>query len=291
MGSSGGLVMYTAGQLLLPDGSAAAPSYAFAAQPAKGLFYDAVYGVTIVGTTNYPVPTFSVRNPVSQNASITLVGTDRSATITTAATAVGVGVVRLEVTSDTGPHLMLVNGNNTVTYTTLVGVAGGLDQRNGVNPQTFRLYNTYADASNYERLSIGWMANELVIKNENLGTGTPRDIAIKPLANFKFGGGAGVQWMVGGGDGQLQPINDNVSDLGTAAARPRTVYAATSIIHSAAFATNAGVRLNSAAYLYSGAGVPANATGNDGDLYFRTDGGAGTTIYQRRVGVWVATGA
>ncbi len=42
---------------------------------------------------------------------------------------------------------------------------------------------------------------------------------------------------------------------------------------------------------YSGSGVPSNALGANGDVYFRNDGGAGTTIYQKRAGSWVATGA
>jgi len=40
-----------------------------------------------------------------------------------------------------------------------------------------------------------------------------------------------------------------------------------------------------------GAGVPAVTLGVDGDFYLRTDGGAGTAIYQRRAGAWVATAA
>lgn len=42
----------------------------------------------------------------------------------------------------------------------------------------------------------------------------------------------------------------------------------------------------SACGLYAGSGAPP-AGGNNGDIYFRGDGGAGTTIYQKRAGVWV----
>lgn len=45
------------------------------------------------------------------------------------------------------------------------------------------------------------------------------------------------------------------------------------------------------AALYAGAGVPSNANGANGDFYFRSDGGAGTCVYQKRAGAWVATGA
>lgn len=43
--------------------------------------------------------------------------------------------------------------------------------------------------------------------------------------------------------------------------------------------------------LIYGTGVPANSMGQDGNFYFRVDGGAGTAIYQRRAGTWVATAA
>lgn len=36
---------------------------------------------------------------------------------------------------------------------------------------------------------------------------------------------------------------------------------------------------------YAGTGVPSG--GANGDIYFRSDGGAGTTIYQKRAGTWV----
>ena len=55
-----------------------------------------------------------------------------------------------------------------------------LAQRNSTNAQTFRLYNTYTDASNYERLSIDWSttANTATIVTQNAGTGSARNLAI-----------------------------------------------------------------------------------------------------------------
>lgn len=55
-------------------------------------------------------------------------------------------------------------------------------------------------------------------------------------------------------------------------------------------ATEAGAA-QTASGIFAGTGVPNNANGNNGDFYFRSDGGAGTCIYQRRAGAWVATGA
>ena len=55
--------------------------------------------------------------------------------------------------------------------------ANTLAQRNSTNAQTFRLYNTYTDASNYERLGINWSSNTATIQTENAGTGTRRALA------------------------------------------------------------------------------------------------------------------
>lgn len=52
--------------------------------------------------------------------------------------------------------------------------ANTLSQRNGVNAQTFRLYNTFTDASNYERGFMRWNTNVLEFGHEFAGTGTVR---------------------------------------------------------------------------------------------------------------------
>jgi hypothetical protein len=52
--------------------------------------------------------------------------------------------------------------------------ANVLAQRNGVNAQAFRLYNTFTNASNYERFGVTWSSNVLYLKNENAGTGSAR---------------------------------------------------------------------------------------------------------------------
>lgn len=42
----------------------------------------------------------------------------------------------------------------------------------------------------------------------------------------------------------------------------------------------------SATSIYGGTGAPSDANGSDGDIYIRSDGGALTTIYQKRTGAW-----
>jgi hypothetical protein len=57
--------------------------------------------------------------------------------------------------------------------------SGIFAQRNGVNPQTLRIYNTYTDASNYERAKISWNSNVLEIGTESAGTGTARGLVLQ----------------------------------------------------------------------------------------------------------------
>jgi len=45
--------------------------------------------------------------------------------------------------------------------------------------------------------------------------------------------------------------------------------------------------IQTSAGLLAGPGAPDNANGSDGDIFIRSDGGALTTIYQRRSGSWV----
>ena len=49
--------------------------------------------------------------------------------------------------------------------------------------------------------------------------------------------------------------------------------------------TDAGA-LQTASGIFAGTGAPNNANGANGDIYIRSDGGALTTIYQRRAGAW-----
>lgn len=68
-------------------------------------------------------------------------------------------------------------------------------------------------------------------------------------------------------------------------------------IQGASFPQYQGVPMNNpptptgttqtAVSMYAGLGAPNNANGVDGNFYFRSDGGALTTIYHKRAGAWV----
>lgn len=52
--------------------------------------------------------------------------------------------------------------------------ANVIASRVGTSAQTFRVYNTFTDLSNYERHSTIWSSNVCYLKNENAGTGSAR---------------------------------------------------------------------------------------------------------------------
>lgn len=66
--------------------------------------------------------------------------------------------------------------------------AGILAQRNGVSAQTLRVYNTFTDLSNYERIGLDWQttANVAIIGMQAAGTGTLRPVQFTG-AGFTFG--------------------------------------------------------------------------------------------------------
>ena len=103
-----------------------------------------------------------------------------------------------------------------------------LAQRNGTNAQTLRVYNTFTDAANYERISFGWSANVFTIGRESAGTGVARNmqlvgggsvLGIGPAAS------AAVDWTFSAGN--LLAGTDNTRDIGASgASRPRNLYMA-----------------------------------------------------------------
>jgi len=69
-------------------------------------------------------------------------------------------------TADTGGFITAFN----------LEAAGTYAQRNGTNSQAFRVYNTYTDASNYERGIFEWYSNTLYIGTQNAGSGSARNL-------------------------------------------------------------------------------------------------------------------
>jgi hypothetical protein len=80
--------------------------------------------------------------------------------------------------------------------------ADTLAQRRGVNAQTFRLYNTFTDASNYERGKFEWASNVLRIGTEKAGTGTARNLEFQT---------DGVTRLTISASGPVDVVNGNIT--------------------------------------------------------------------------------
>ena len=58
------------------------------------------------------------------------------------------------------------------------GAANTLAQRNGVNAQTFNIYNTFTNSTNYERISLQYAAGTAYLREQQAGTGVARNLFV-----------------------------------------------------------------------------------------------------------------
>jgi hypothetical protein len=61
-----------------------------------------------------------------------------------------------------------------------------IEQRNGTNAQSSYIYNTYTDASNYERGFVGWSGNVFQVGPQRAGTGTSQNGALTTPSGSLF---------------------------------------------------------------------------------------------------------
>lgn len=104
--------------------------------------------------------------------------------------------------------------------------ANNLALRNGTAAQAFNVYNTYTDASNYERGYARWNAGVYEFGMEALGTGWPKHVRLNRAtgANLYLG-----DWKVNSSGHFLASV-DNTFDIGASGAnRPRVGYFGTRI--------------------------------------------------------------
>ena len=201
---------------------------------------------------------------------------------------------------------------NSDTFLARDGAANTLALRNSTNAQTFRVYNTYTDASNYERGYAGWSSNIFFVGAEAGGTGTKQPlrlsgggVEISPLA-----GTTTAAWYFNSA-GHFLANADNTYDIGAEVAdRPRTLYVASNgffgqnvqaLLSVAAYAstpppaggtTGKGFLLSSTTNfgVFFGSGAPTLSAAK-GSLYLRSDGsGTGDRMYVNTDGstAWTA---
>lgn len=175
--------------------------------------------------------------------------------------------------------------------------AGTLAQRNGANAQAFNIYNTYTDASNYERGFMKWNANVLEIGTEAGGTGTVRSLVLGDVSvagvDLDLGGGTTATMTLGARDGiTFQSRSTDrifLSEAGTGAAHFRPTNDGTVALGSGAItgggwnefalrerSTDPGDPLEGQSSLWQSDGT---ASGDDGDVMMKiTAGGVTKTV-------------
>jgi hypothetical protein len=157
--------------------------------------------------------------------------------------------------------------NSTADLKLVRDAAATLALRDSTNAQTFRLYNTFTDVNNYERLNISWSANLAQILTSAAGTGTERALKLGTTssASITLQNATNSIALTPAGGGNVGMTSDNVVDLGASGAnRPRTGYFGTSVV-IAGQAYTANGAIASITYVIDGGGsVPS--TGVKGDL-------------------------
>jgi hypothetical protein len=102
--------------------------------------------------------------------------------------------------------------------------AGTLAQRDGVNAQTFRIYNTDDGAGNKEYLSVAWSANDAVLTVDSEGAGLNRPLFIRGQTLFLGGARGANHWKISTA-GHLLDQSDGTHNIGQLGSnRPNSIY-------------------------------------------------------------------
>ncbi len=151
----------------------------------------------------------------------------------TAMTAAGAGTSALGISND-GNFYISANGGTPVKVATTATSsyfsnlwqedAYDLGEYNGTTPQGLNVYGTRGDASDYERLFLGYdtvNTNYFKIDAQALGTGTKRGLA--------FWVNSAARWGIDQND-FLKPFVDNLYDFGSTTFRARNGYFGTGVV-------------------------------------------------------------
>lgn len=157
--------------------------------------------------------------------------------------------------------------------------ANTLALRNGANAQAFRVYSTYTDASNYERLGIFKSGSSYVVLTEQAGTGTALALRLGTVgAASAIIRTNNVDRLSVDSSGHFLPVADATYKLGDNAAQFIDAYLSRSVIISQAAIPAGGVagrglRFSSTANfgVFFGSGAPTLSAAK-GSLYLRGDG-------------------
>lgn len=213
------------GQLLLGNGTEALPSYSFVNDQDTGIYFGAANEIVLTSAAA---------------ARVSILGSKFA----------------LRGSSEFGWAAGTPAGNALDTILAR-DAANIIAQRNSTNAQTHRIYNTFTDASNYERADFVWSGNVFNILTGQAGTGTARTFVVgtSGAAPVLFSTNNTARWRFTSA-GIFQADADNTYDIGaTGASRPRSIFVGTSIQIEA----NNGLRLTNQV---NGAGANAGTLAN-----------------------------
>lgn len=162
--------------------------------------------------------------------------------------------------------------------------ANTLALRNGTNVQTFNIYGSFTDTSNYKRLRTTFNGSDFQIFVDGVGTGAGGSsivfqsnsqafLSVGPSGGSALGDNLGVWWRWNGTTGHLTCDNDNTRNIGASGAnRPANVFIAGYEVVgvftwgsiSASVTPQEGLMIgcSSAATVAAGATVAASGTGH-----------------------------
>ena len=105
---------------------------------------------------------------------------------------------------------------NPIAAVVLYEAANDAAIKNGTNAQELRVYGTYTDASNYERLLLQTTSNDARIAHQYAGTGGAGKLIFQTDGSDRWSVGSTGTWL---------PENHNTYDVGSAGAKVRDVFA------------------------------------------------------------------
>lgn len=138
------------------------------------------------------------------------------------------GAVRL---SNAGFQVSLGPLNTPTSVLTYTGSV--LSVQAGATAQTFKLANTYTDASNNEFGHVRWNSNVLEFGSTQSGSGAARAVRVRTdgAVDILFAINSTDRWKIDGTGAHFLALTDNTQDIGaTGATRPRTGYFGTSVV-------------------------------------------------------------
>jgi len=159
-----------------------------------------------------------------------------------------------------------------------------IQQQKGAIPQTFQVYETFTNNSNYIRVSLSASAGgPFRLRTEFAGSGVARPLVL--------GTGNTDYWQIDN-TGNLLAVTTNAYDIGANTGNQvRNIWFTNTL--KCFFASGVMGSFMTEVHgntLWSSAGVPNNANGANGDFCFRLDtpGTANQRLYIKSAGVWVA---